>query len=74
MNQLSNLNVPQEQLRILKNIERNMKPKKRKRIYNWVMVMNYLLANTSKGGSTSAHKHCVWLGIDPDGYTFLKPS
>ena len=58
------------QIGILKNIERLMPKETRRHKPNWVIVMDYLLAHTSRGGSTSAYEHCGYLGIDPDGKTF----
>jgi hypothetical protein len=59
------------QLGIMRAIERTMSPAKRRRTFNWVLVQEYLLSHTSKGGSTSSAKHCEWLGVNPDGYTFF---
>jgi hypothetical protein len=59
------------QLGILRNIEREMPRQKRKHTLNWVIVQDYLLGHTSKGGSTSCCIHCRWLGVDPDGKTFF---
>lgn len=58
------------QLGIMRNVEREISKAKRKRTPNWVLVGDYLLRHTRKGGSTSCYRHCVFLGVDPDGYTF----
>ena len=58
------------QLGIMRNIERDM-PKTRRRIsQNWKLVQDYLLGNTSHGGSTSCYQHCHFISVDPEGYTF----
>ena len=58
------------QLGIMRNVEREILKAKRKRTTNWVLVKDYLLGCTSKGGSTSCYTHCLWMGVDPNGYTF----
>lgn len=58
------------QLGIMRNVEREIPKRKRKSTQNWVLVQDYLLGHTSKGGSTSCCIHCRWMGVDPDGYTF----
>lgn len=71
MNQIENANSPEYQVGILLNIECEMPKAKRKRIRNVEMVQKYLLRHTSKGGQTSAYSHCLFLGVDPDGRSFL---
>lgn len=61
---------PSFHLGIMKNIERNMPKRKRNITPNWKMVKDYLLGNTIRGGSTSCYQHCLWMGVDPDGFTF----
>lgn len=58
------------QLGIMRNVEHEIAKRKRKATPNWVLVQEYMLGNTSKGGSTSCCIHCRWMGVDPDGYTF----
>jgi len=58
------------QLTILRSIERNMPTSKRKIIPNWKIVQDFILGNTSHGGSTSCFHHCHFLGVDPDGFSF----
>lgn len=58
------------QLGVMRNVEREISKQKRKRTQNWVLVQDYLLGHTSKGGSTSCFIHCRWMGVDPEGYTF----
>lgn len=60
------------QLGIMRNIEREMPSRKRGATPNWKMVQNYILGNTSHGGSTSCRQHCYFLGVDPEGYSFWK--
>ena len=55
---------------IMRNVERNIPKTVRKRKRKWQLVMDYMLGNTSKGGSTSCYFHCKFLGVDPEGYTF----
>jgi hypothetical protein len=57
-------------LSIMRNVERNIPKTVRKRTYNWKLVMDFMLGNTSKGGRTSCILHCQFLGVDPDGFTF----
>jgi hypothetical protein len=63
-------NSKEWQIGVLRNIEQNMDKSERKRCYNWVIVRDYFLMHTNKGGSTSAYLHCEWLGVDPDEFTF----
>ena len=58
------------QLGIMRNIEREMPKAKRNITPNWVMVMDYLLGHTIKGGATSSIEHCRFLGVDPYGDSF----
>lgn len=58
------------QLGIMRNVEREISQRKRKACPNWILVRDYLLGNTSKGGSTSCFQHCHWMGVDPEAYTF----
>lgn len=67
---IENADSKEWQLGVLRNIERLMPKAHRKRNYNWAIVRDYLLQHTRKGGRTSAHMHCDWLGIDPDGFSF----
>jgi hypothetical protein len=39
---------------------------------NWVKVKTFITARSSKGGSTSAHQMCDFLGIKPNGKTFFE--
>lgn len=59
------------QLKLMQGIENRIPKTVRKRTYNWILVQRYMLGFTSKGGSTSCCIHCLWLGVDPDGYTFF---
>lgn len=60
------------QLGIMRNIEQRMPKRKRKTTPNWRLVQDYLLGHTDHGGKTSCAQHCLFLGIDPDGYTFCR--
>lgn len=60
------------QLSVMQNIELNMPVAKRKRMMNWVIVQEYLLQQTARGGSTSSRVHCRWMGVDPEGYSFFE--
>lgn len=58
------------QLGVMRNVELEISKAKRARTPNWVLVKDYLLGHTSKGGSTSCRIHCQFLGVDPYGYSF----
>lgn len=68
--QTGDANRREFQLSLMQNIERNMPVAKRKRKMKWVLVQEYLLQQTPRGGSTSSCVHCEWMGVDPDGYSF----
>jgi hypothetical protein len=70
MEKLIDANDPSYLLGIMKNIENYMPKSHRKNTANWVLVKNYLLAHTIKGGSNSSFKMCEYIGIDPDAYSF----
>ena len=57
-------------LRIMQSVQQNIPKTVRKRTSNWKLVMDFMLGNTSKGGRTSCIMHCVFIGVDPYGYTF----
>ena len=64
-------NSKEYQLQLLQNYETQiMDEEERKTIANIWVVKQLLTQFTSQGGSTSAYKHCDFLGIDPDGYSF----
>lgn len=67
--EIKNANSAEYQLGILRNIKREFRCKK---TLNWVFVQKFLLSHTSKGGSTSSINHCIFLGIDPNGYSLEK--
>lgn len=69
-NQVDKPDDPKFYLGIMRNIEREISRQKRKHTQNWVLVQDYLLGHTSKGGSTSSCIQCRWMGVDPEGYTF----
>lgn len=60
------------QIDLMKNIEKSIFKTTRNRLPNWKLVQKYLTGFTIRGGSTSAHIHCEWLGVDPSGYTFFQ--
>ncbi len=66
----STVATPAFHLGIMRNVENEISRQKRKHTQNWVLVQDYLLGHTSKGGSTSCCTHCRWMGVDPEGYTF----
>ena len=72
-----NINCPKVQMRIIRHALDLMNKKDREWTINnrpyWAIVKDVLTGHTSKGGSTSASKHCVWLGIDPDGHAWKDP-
>lgn len=68
--QTGDANKKEFQLSVMQNIERGMPVAKRKRTMNWALVQEYLLQQTSRGGSTSSRVHCRWMGVEPDGYSF----
>ena len=70
VSQVDNSDAVQFHLGIMRNVENEISRQKRKHTQNWVLVQNYLLGHTSKGGSTSCCIHCRWMGVDPEGYTF----
>jgi len=70
--QILNPESKEWQLGLLLNIEQFMPNAQRKDLQNWCIVKGYLLKHTSNGGRTSAVNHCIWLGIDPDGYSFIE--
>lgn len=55
--------------RLLRNFINHMPKTYRKRNCNWVIVKEFLQRGTAFAGSTSSRKKCIFLGIDPDGYT-----
>lgn len=57
-------------LRIMQSVQQMIPETVRKRTCNWKLVMDYMLGNTSKGGRTSCILHCLFIGVNPDGYTF----
>lgn len=69
-NQVDTSKDPKFYLGIMRNVEREISRQKRKHTQNWVLVQDYLLGHTSKGGSTSCYIQCRWMGVDPEGYTF----
>jgi len=72
MEQIIDANEPKFLLGVMRNIEQNMPKNRRKSSLNWVLVKEYLLSHTNKGGSTSSIFMCKYLGIDPDGFTFFE--
>ena len=70
MEQIIDANEPKFLLGVMRNIEQNMSKNMRKSSLNWVLVKEYLLSHTNKGGSTSSILMCKYLGIDPDCFTF----
>ncbi len=85
-NPLSHLSEKELILNILKNIERKVLEDTRVEEYdldgnyelkhwykntpNWGKIMTFITCNTSKGGSTSAHQMCKFLGVNPNSKTF----
>jgi hypothetical protein len=67
---LIDANDPKYLLGVLRNIERQMPKAWRKRTTNVVIVRDFLMIHTSKGGRTSSYEMCEFLGVDGDGYTF----
>jgi hypothetical protein len=63
-------NSKQFHLNLLMSIEQEVSKNTRKTSWNVALVRDFVLGNTSKGGSTSCHNYCTWLGIDPYGFTF----
>jgi hypothetical protein len=57
-------------LRIMQSVQQNIPKTVRKRTPNWKLVKDFMLGNTSKGGRTSSILHCVFIGVDPDGFSF----
>lgn len=57
-------------LKLLISIEQEVPENTRKTSWNWALVRDFVLGNTSKGGSGSCQEYCRWLGIDPYGFTF----
>jgi hypothetical protein len=74
MENIINANDPEYLLGVLKNIELDMPKAWRKRNSNVMMVRNFLMCHTSKGGQTSSYEMCAYLGIKGDDYTFNKPT
>lgn len=64
-------NNPKFLLGVLQNIERGMPKAWRKRFSNVVIVRDYLMAHTDKGGRTSSYEMCSYLNIEGDAYTFF---
>jgi hypothetical protein len=59
-------------LDLIHSIESELPKQVRQRHRNSSIVRDYILGNTSKGGSTSCNRYCIWLGIDPYSFTFFK--
>lgn len=70
MENVIDANEPKYLLGVLKNIEREMPKAWRKRTRNYVIVKDFLLSHTSKGGRTSAYEMCEYLGVDADAFKF----
>jgi len=70
--ELPDMNSIEYQIGLLRNIETNYLTKRERntRINVWI-VGDILTCFTNSAGSTSAYKHCEFLGINPDGYTFF---
>jgi len=71
MEKIIDANEPKFLLGVMQNIENGMPKSHRKHSCNWVLVKNYLMRRTNKGGSTSSNMMCEYMGIDPDAYTFF---
>jgi len=66
-------NSAEFQLGLMRILEREVITKAvRKRTQNVWFVKNLLLQHTHTGGRSSAYDQCLYMGIDPDGYTFYK--
>jgi hypothetical protein len=63
-------NSKQFHLNLLMSIEQEVSRNTRKTSWNVALVRDFVLGNTSKGGSTSCMDYCRWLEIDPYGFTF----
>jgi len=70
MDKIIDANEPSYLLGVMRNIENSVPKSHRRNMQNWVLVKNYLLAHTSKGGSHSSYAMCEYLGVDPDAYSF----
>ena len=77
---LSYLSRDKLQLNIMRNLEMEVKQLHKKNQFrvwwdnscNWIRVQVILNGNTIKAGSTSSSEQCRFMGIDPDGYSFLE--
>lgn len=67
------------QLNIMQNIEKEITYLSKNNRFrnwwentpNWGRVQRIINGGTVKGGSTSSVEQCLFLGVDPDGHTFL---
>ena len=69
-NQINEPESAKWQLGVLRNIQQEMTTKQRRETQNWQIVRDYFLFHTNKSGRTCSYKHCEFLEIDPEGYSF----
>ncbi len=60
------------ELDVLNNFIHHMPKTYRKNHNNMFIVMDILLRNTNKAGSTSCHDKCIELGINPYSFNLTK--
>ncbi len=80
MEPLEYLSRKELQLNIMRNLENEVKQLHKRNAFrmwwdgsrNWIRVQTILNGNTLKAGSTSSAEQCRFMGVDPDGYTFLR--
>jgi hypothetical protein len=76
---LAYLSRSELQLNIMRNLEFEVKQLHKRNQFrvwwehsrNWFRVQAILNGNTLKAGSTSSSEQCHFMGVDPDGYSFL---